>query len=157
MTYLLGPQTTVPTQQSNKKLEYITANKPKPQLAQLVVQQTHSPQIRITTATDNASTNTDKSVVAANFEKMIAFYQVFFSSQTKNRLSEVIDITPSPISDDIKECMESSLTIGELTKEISIILQAFVKKCSQERNYISKYMDMPFLTNTSLTYMTSHR
>ena len=50
--------------------------------------------------------------------------------------------------------MESSLTIGGLAKEIGISFQAFVKKCSQERNYISKSINMPFLTNTSITYVT---
>ena len=85
---------------------------------------------------------------------MIAFYQVFFSSQTKNPLSEVINVTPSPISDDIKECMEYSLTTGELAKDIGISFQVFVKKCLQDRNYISKYINMPYLTNTSLTYTT---
>ena len=108
----------------------------------------------IITTTDNASINADESVVAANFEKMIVFNQVFFSLHTNNHLSEFIDITPSSISDDIKECMESFLTIGELAKEIGIRFQAFVKKCSQERNYITKYINTPFFTNKSLTYMS---
>ena len=50
--------------------------------------------------------------------------------------------------------MESSLTIGELAKEIGISFQAFVKKCSEEKNYTSKYINMSFPTNTSLTYTT---
>ena len=123
-------------------------------MAQPVAQQVHSPLMCIITTTDNASINTDKSVVATKFEKMIAFYQVFFSSQTKNRISKFIDVTPSPINNDIKECMESSLTIGELAKEIGISFQAFVKKCSEEKNYTSKYINMSFPTNTSLTYTT---
>ena len=70
------------------------------------VTQANSPPLRIIT-TDNASiqSHTDKSVVAAKFEKIITFYQVFFSSQTKNRLGEIIDVTPGPISDDIKEAL----------------------------------------------------
>ena len=107
--------------------------------------------------TDNASvlSQTDKSIVAAKFEKMIAFYQVFFSSQIINRTGDIIEVTPGLISDDVKECMETSLTIGELAKEIGVSFQAFVKQCStKERNFISKGINMPFLTSTSLTYMT---
>ena len=50
--------------------------------------------------------------------------------------------------------MEYSLTTGELAKDIGISFQVFVKKCLQDRNYISKYINMPYLTNTSLTYTT---
>ena len=77
----------------------------------------NSPPMRLIT-TDNASvlSQTDKSIVTVKFEKMIAFYQVFFSSQITNRTGDIIEVTPGPISDDVKECMETSLTIGELAK-----------------------------------------
>ena len=50
--------------------------------------------------------------------------------------------------------MELSLTIGELAKDTGASFRVFVKKYSQERKYISKSINMPFLINTSLTYMT---
>ena len=54
-------------------IEYINTNKPKPQLAQLVLQQAHSPPIRVIITTANATINIGKSVIAVKFEKMIAF------------------------------------------------------------------------------------
>ena len=86
-------------------------------------------------------------------KKRLTFIQ-FSSSQTKNYIGEVIEVTAGPISDTIKTCMELSLTIGELAKDTGASFRVFVKKYSQERKYISKSINMPFLINTSLTYMT---
>lgn len=41
----------------------------------------------------------------------------------------------------------------ELAKDIGVIFRVFVKKYSQEQNYISKSINMTILTYTSLTNM----
>ena len=66
---------------------------------------------------------------------MIAFYQVSFSSQTKNRIGEFIETATGPFSETVlKKSMESSLTIGELAKGMGASFRTFAKTKSQERN-----------------------
>lgn len=57
-------------------------------------------------------------MIAAKFEKILAFNQVFFSVSTKSVFDDITNVTSGSISDTVKVCMESFLTQIELENDI---------------------------------------
>ena len=66
----------------------------------------------------------------------------------------MINVTVSTISNTIKGYMAFSPIHYELAKDIDCTFRAYENIFSKERNNICKLINIPFVSSTSLTYLT---
>lgn len=64
-----------------------------------------------------------------------------------------MDVTVGTINHAVKKYIGSSLTQTELGKEIGVSFRVFVETNSKVKKVHHKMINIPFLSNTSLTYI----
>ena len=99
--------------------------------------------------------STDSSVkVNPRFAKYMAFTQILLNVASFDDNGHVLAIEPCKLSTKLEECVEDAKTSADLARNIGDSFEAYVEYARSGKSYMSKAVDLPFMTTTLLTYET---
>ena len=107
-----------------------------------------NPTIVTTTSTQN-----DESKTIDKNEKLIAFLQIFFAKLEYDRSRNIATLHPDVLTDEALEPLTSSSTISEQANNLKDALDAFASQVKQERMYLSRGSDFPYIFETVAKFM----
>ena len=86
------------------------------------------------------------------FAKYMAFTQILLNVAEFDDRGYCKSIEPGRLSEQLEECLEDSRTASELARNIGDSFEAYVEHARSGNSYISKAIDLPYMTQTLLTY-----
>ena len=85
-------------------------------------------------------------------EKLRAFLSVMYSHPTYDRTGSLTALSPASLTNEAMELLTTGSSTAEMSRNLMDGLEALAYDISRERSYISRAVDLPFLSQTLLTY-----
>ena len=98
------------------------------------------------------SVNASSSEGSITNERLTAFLQILFVKPNYDRNGEVLSLTPAVLSDNLQEVLTTTTKVTEQARMISDSMKVLAEEISQERNYLSRASQFPFLSTTLISY-----
>ena len=132
--------------------KFISANKPTPSPAPAPPVPNEVAILDNKTVVTSTSTAHDAKLIEKN-ERLIAFLSIFFSRPEYDRSGNINALTPAQLTDEALELLASHSSTADQARALYDGLDALAADISRERTYLSRAADMPYLSQTVLTYM----
>ena len=96
--------------------------------------------------------STDKVSVPEKFAKFISLVKVLFAVPTFDAVGDVIDLNPATLSQDLKDSLETSSSVKDLSRSIiNIITHLLTSGVKQSRDFIFKTFDPPLINHALIS------
>ena len=104
------------------------------------------------TVVTSASSTQDVKLLEKN-ERLIAFLSIFFSRPEYDRSGNIAALTPAQLTDEALELLATHSSTADQARALYDGLDALATDISRERTYLNRAADLPYLSQTVLTYM----
>ena len=104
------------------------------------------------TVVTSTSTTQDVKLIEKN-ERLIAFLSISFWRPEYDRSGNIAALTPAQLTDEALELLATHSSTADRARALYDGLDVLATDISRERTYLSRVADLPYLSQTVLTYM----
>ena len=98
------------------------------------------------------ASKTDTSASSITNDRLTAFLQILFAKPNYDRYSEVLSLTPAIILDNLQEIFQAASTRSLQAQMVHDAIKVIADEVAQEKYYLSRAANFPFLSSTLITY-----
>ena len=94
-----------------------------------------------------------ESKVSNKNERLVAFMSILLSTPNYDRAGKLISMTPAHISDEAMEILTANASLSEQARSLSDSLTSLARDTAEEMQYLSRFTNLPYLSQTVLSYI----